>query len=234
MLQFLRNTLLGSERDDPSPSEHLVTDKQQITSLLLDACSHHVLFNVRFTGLESTFSTALIGIYDEHDFIVLDELTPEEGNGLLKIKRQITLSGRLSGVLLKMSTRLIEAREKNGIAYYKVSLPENVQYRQQRKSPRIPIKGTGIPFHALRGKGNRQILRGYVNNLSRKGVGLVLIEEEITLYRGEVLPSCIITIPDVGEVTFSLEVSFSRHDQHASITHIGGRFRDIGGGDNPD
>lgn len=194
---------------------------------MVQACSNHVLFNLKFSGLESRFSTALVGIYDEHGFVVLDELTPEEGNGLLKIRQQATLSGRLSGVLLTFTTRLIEAREKNGIAYYKVMFPEAVKHRQQRKSPRVPTNGAGIPFHALRGKGNHQMLRGYVTDLSKKGVGLVLIEDDVSLQRGEILPSCIIDIPDLGEVTFSLEISFSSRDSREPITRIGGRFRDI-------
>ncbi len=229
MFQLLRNAILGGEQKSPpvTEGEHLVVDRAQIVHLMVQACSNHVLFNVKFSGLESSFSTALLGIYDEHGFMVLDELTPEEGNGLLKIKQQAAVSGRLAGVLLSFTAELAEAREKNGVAYYKVAIPKTVIYRQQRRSPRLPTHGNGIPFHALRGKGNSQILKGYVSDISRKGVGVILIEDEISLLRGEILPSCIISLPGLGEITFSLEVSFSSRDQKGPITRVGGRFRDI-------
>lgn len=226
MFEFLKSTL-GTQQERPAAEAHAVDDKSHIVSLLMQAYQTHVLFNVKFPGLKIVFSSALIGIYDEHGFIVLDELTPEEGNRLLKIRHRITLDGRLNGVALSFNTELLEAREKNGIAFYKVRLPESIHYQQQRKDPRVPSHNFGIPFHALRGKGTRQIVRGYVNDLSRKGLGVILMEDDVHLYLGEILPSCIITLPDEGEVAFSMEVRFNSKSRKQEITRVGGCFRDI-------
>ena len=72
----------------------------------------------------------------------------------------------------------------------------------------------------------RQIVKGYVNDLSRDGAGIILAEE-IHLYQGEILPSCIISVPGEGEIAFSLEVCFCSRNPRQQVTRIGGRFKNI-------
>lgn len=226
MFDLIRRIFPDKEPDQQPEQAHHVSDREQIIALLMRASTHHVLFNVRLPEQQDTFSTALLGIYDEHDFIVLDELTPEQGHRLLVNGSKMRLSGRLEGVELNFSTSLLDAREKNGAAYYKCSVPATVLYHQQRNSYRILSRGAGIKFHGLRGKGMRQILKGYVNDLSRDGAGIILAEE-IRLYKGEILPSCIISVPGEGEIVFSLEVCFCTSNPQLQVTRIGGKFLNI-------
>ncbi|HXK55022.1 MAG TPA: PilZ domain-containing protein, partial [Gammaproteobacteria bacterium] len=127
---------------------------------------------------------------------------------------------------LFFETTLLDIREKSGIAYYKTTLPATLEHRQQRNAYRIPSRGVGISFHGLRGKGIQQIVKGYVNDLSRDGAGIILAEE-LHLYQGEILPSCIISVPGEGEIAFSLEVCFCSKNPQQQVTRIGGRFKNI-------
>jgi len=214
--------------DEPTPviTGHHISDHKQITSLLMHAYKKHVLFNASFPGHNAQFSTALLGIYDEHGFVVLDELTPRIGHRLFLKEKKINLSGRLEGVEMQFSTHLNEAREKGGIAFYKIRMPESVYYRQRRHDFRIASTGANISFHGLRGKGVNQMLKGYVSDISRSGVG-VMLEDDVTLDQGEVLSSCIISMPGEGEVTFSMEVRFCFNNNRAQVTRIGGRYLEI-------
>lgn len=226
MFDLLRRIFPDKEPDTSPSADHRIEEREQIVALLMRASTHHVLFSVRLPEQEDTFSTALLGIYDEHDFIILDELTPENGHLLLKEGVVLKLSGRLEGVELSFTTSLLEIREKNGVAYYKSRLPETIEHHQQRNAYRIPSRGIGITFHGLRGKGMRQIVKGYVNDLSRDGAGIILAEG-IHLYQGEILPSCIISVPGEGEIAFSLEVCFCSRNPRQQVTRIGGRFKNI-------
>jgi c-di-GMP-binding flagellar brake protein YcgR len=208
-------------------TEQFLAERKQIVGLLIQAYKAHVLLNVSFKGQKTHFSTALLGIYDEHGFLVLDELTPQSGHDLaLKLKR-MHLTGRLQGVDLSFSSDLIEAREKNGIAFYKVKLPKRIRYLQRRQDFRVSSSGSRIRFHALRGKGTKQILRGYVHDLSRKGVGVIL-EDDVDLQQGEVLSNCIISIPGRGDALFSLEIRFISNGNRKRLTRVGGCFKEIG------
>ena len=226
MFKILHKALRRDDEPTPAITGHYVSDLGQITSLLVQAYKSHVLLNASFPDISGHFSTALLGIYDEHGFIVLDELTPRKGHNLFLQQGTINISGRLEGVEVRFSSRLKEDREKNGIAYYKAEIPREIYYRQRRQDFRITSRGERISFHGLRGKGRRQMIRGYINDLSRKGLGVVL-EDDVTLYPGEVLPSCIIDIPGEGEIAFSLEVRFCSRKNRAQLTRIGGRFSQI-------
>ncbi|MCP4286297.1 MAG: flagellar brake protein [Gammaproteobacteria bacterium] len=226
MFQLLRRIFPDKQLDAPSITEHWVEEREQIVALLMRSSINHVLFSVQLPEQQDTFSTALLGIYDEHGFIILDELTPEQGHRLLKAGMTIEISGRLDGVALNFETSLLEIREKNGIAYYKTRLPTSLNHRQQRNAYRIPSRSLGISFHGLRGKGIQQIVRGYVNDLSRNGVGIILAER-VRLYQGEILSSCIISVPDEGEIAFSLEVCFCTKIPQREATRIGGKFKNI-------
>ncbi len=230
------NKVLQSEKPAarPAASGFHLYDPRKITPLLIQSYKAHILFNVTIPGQHGQFSTALLGIYDEHGFIVLDELTPRVGHKLLLKHRQMQLSGRLAGVDLRFSTQLIDAKSKGGVAFYKAEMPQDVFYLQRREEFRVPTSGARIKFHALRGKGSHQILKGHVNDLSRRGIGVIL-DDPITLQRGEILPSCSLSIDreageedwGEGDVSFSLEVCFSVSNDQRGITRMGGRFETI-------
>ena len=226
MFDLLRRIFPDKAPEKLPVADHRIEEREPIVALLMRASTHHVLFSVRLSGQEESFSTALLGIYDEHDFIILDELSPENGHLLLKDRDELKLSGRLEGVELGFTTSVLEIRKKNGVAYYKARLPETIEHHQQRNAYRIPSRGVGITFHGLRGKGMRQIVKGYVNDLSRDGAGIILAEG-IQLYQGEILPSCIISVPGEGEIAFSLEVCFCSRNPRQQVTRIGGRFKNI-------
>jgi len=214
--------------DDPTPSitGHHIRNHKQIIPLLIQAYKSRMLLNASFPGHKAHFSTALLGIYDEHGFIVLDELTPRIGHRLFLEKKKINLAGRLDGVEISFSTELTEVREKGGVAYYKAGMPGSIYYRQRRLDFRIASTGAHISFHGLRGKGVSQMLKGYVSDLSRQGLGIIL-EDDVILDQGEVLSSCLISIPEVGEIAFSMEIRFCSSNNRAQATRIGGRYLEI-------
>jgi len=226
VFKALQKALGGVPHPAPIITGHHLCSDDQIVSLLIQIYNAHVLLDVRIRGHEGHFSSALLGIYEEHGFLVLDELTPESGHKLLLQQHEARVSGRLEGVEFHFNSIMKEAREKGGVAFYKMEMPEEIYYRQRRKDFRIPSRSLQTSFHGLRGKSQRQILKGYVNDLSRKGVGLIL-EDNVSLYQGEVLPSCIIKIPGEEEIAFSLEIRFSSSNHQQQVTRVGGRFKDI-------
>jgi c-di-GMP-binding flagellar brake protein YcgR len=226
MFEKLRQVILGKGNHGEAEQSHTLTAPLEIVHLLQQAYKKHILLNASFHGQDERFSTTFLGIYEPHGFLVLDELTPAPGHELFLEQKEISLFGRLEGVELRFNCRLIEAREKNGIAFYKASIPEKVHHLQRRLDHRIPTRGQKMSFHAFRGLGDRQLIRGYVSNLSRKGVGVV-IEENVSLHPGEILPSCTIRLPEIGDVNFSLEVRYCSGSHAHRTTRLGGRYKSL-------
>lgn len=220
------NKAFRSEPPPPSPAQpHSVQERGPVTALLVQVYKAHVLFNVCFPPEEMRFTSALLGIYDEHGFIVLDEITPKAGHKRLLEKKQVHVAGRLDGVDFHFGTRLIDVREKGGSAFYKMELPKHIIYQQRRQDFRITTLGCNITFHSLRGNSSRQILKGYVHDVSRNGLG-VLLDDDVALEPGEILPSCVITLPQ-GEIVCSLEVLFCSNNRPRGLSRVGCRFKQI-------
>ncbi len=228
MLKALRKKFFGREKLPTyrSSASYRIRDQKQLAALFNLAYESHALFFVYFEDQPNPFTTAVLGIYPEHGFLVLDELAPKEGHELLLQRGRFQASGKVDGVDLRFRSRLIEAREKSGIAFYKVEIPESAFYRQQREEHRVSTSGEHIRFRGYRGRAYRQTLNGYITDLSHTGLGIV-VEELAPLYQGETLPTCSIHLPDYGEALFSLKVRFAHQNRQRDVTRVGGKFAEI-------
>ncbi len=218
-------------KDNPQQDvEDIVTDssfqvskEKQIEHLLNHAHKSQALLLTHFADQSEQFTTALLGIYPKHGFLVLDELSPKKGHKLFLEDKKCKVTGKLDGVELRFTAHLIEARDKAGIAFYKTSIPKTLFYRQRRKDFRISTGALNIPFHS---RHDEHTIHGSVADISRNGIGII-INEEIHISPGEMLPTCTVTIPNQGEILFSLEARVIQHNRQHNSTRIGGCFTRI-------
>ena len=232
MLKALQQTTRSPEqRRSKRDSGYQIRTPANMLPLLTQALRTRLLFDVSIPTSETHYTTALLGIYRDHGFLVMDELTPRVGHKKLLKQRRMTLTGKLDGVPLRFSTRLIESREQKGMAFYKVEIPESLFYMQRRQEFRIAVTEARIPFQAQRDDGSQEILKGYVYDLSRNGMGLNL-EGEVALERDEILKNCVIT-PEVftdegnGAIPFTMKVCHAAYHKKRKHTRIGGYFENI-------
>jgi c-di-GMP-binding flagellar brake protein YcgR len=203
-----------------------ISNPKQINLLLSHAHETHALFLAYFAGHSEQFTTALLGVYPKHGFLVLDELSPKQGHELLLDRKECKVTGKLDGVDLRFTTQLIEAKSKSGIAFYKAAIPKTVFYRQRREDFRVSTGAKNIPFHGYRGQGYQQVLRGSVIDISRNGMGIVL-DDTVNMYPGDMIPACTVTLPNKEKVLFSLEARSVHPNRNRGTCRIGGRFAEI-------
>jgi len=212
----------GQEQEDNGA---LLTERRAILPVLTQAQKNNVLFNVSVEEEPDQFVTSLLGVFPEHNLFVLDELNPKSGHDLLLQRKKIHAIGRLHGVELQFSATLIGAGSKSGTAFYKMELPEFIYHLQLRKAHRVTLFGDRVPFRAYGGS-HQPSLRGYVIDISAGGLGVIL-EQQANLQQGEVLKSCAITLPGVGDVHFSLELCFVNCNVQREVTRLGCRFQEL-------
>jgi c-di-GMP-binding flagellar brake protein YcgR len=219
MLGILRRLVPGSATIEESEARFTVNRKESIARLLQLAERRQVVLDVQWPGETERYGTAILGVYAEHGFFVLDELNPDEGHGKLLERRELHASGRLEGVPLKLSARLLEARDKEGVAFYKMELPQQLLYVQRRRSHRFAQTGSPLPFNArLRDQQEVKVLRGMVHDVSSDGVGVVF-EGQVPLRRGLVLQH-----PREGAIAFDLEIRHAAYLPDRQVTRMGGRM----------
>jgi c-di-GMP-binding flagellar brake protein YcgR len=227
MLKALQETIRSPEPSKSKPDTGFqIRTREKMIPLLIQAHRTRLLFDVSIPTSETHYTTALLGVYDSHGFLVLDELTPSAGHKKLLKQRRMTLTGKLDGVPLRFNTRLIETRQQKGMAFYKVEMPESVFHMQRRQEFRITATEARIPFHAQREDDSQEQLQGYVFDLSRNGMGLNL-EGEVKLERDDILQNCVIMPSGNGKIPFALKVCHATYHKKRKLTRIGGCFEEI-------
>lgn len=192
--------------------------------MLMQAYQDRVLLSLKLSEDNTAFHTAIIGVYPKHGFLVLDEIKPAEGNALLLEQKEIQLSGLLDGVALAFKTSIVETGIKSSITFYKAGIPGSLYFRQRRNYFRVAMSSTKIPFNAYHTVDAREALSGYILDLTTAGIGVIL-DDEHSLCRGDLIPTCTLRLPGVGNFIFSLRISFSHPNPERGVTRIGGQFQ---------
>lgn len=227
MPEALRMAPPGDAETPQGSSRFAVTRKSSIARLLQLIERRQVLLNVQWPGERQLYATALLGIYPEHGFIVLDELNPRTGHDKLLERGELTAVGRLEGVNVKLTTRLLEVRSKDGVAFYKFAFPAQIYYLQRRQSHRVSLIGAPTPFRGMLDRdGETWTVTGTVGDLSAEGVGL-LLDGDVPLRPGETLNACRIRLPQGGDVSCDIEVRFAAYLPARQLTRVGARLLNI-------
>jgi len=222
MFKALKRVLAESLGDSKKTSKFMVTKKKEIIALLNQAHKKKAFLSVQIGNQNQFYTTALIGIYPDNGLVVLDELSPTAGHKLFLQEKKAKVTGRVNGVELRFETRLIGVGSKSNIAFYKVAIPEAMYFCQQRQSYRVSLKGANVPFFSA-GDGHTPSMRGYLLNLSAGGVGVIL-DQKVSLSRGDTLKICAITLPEKGDIKFTLQIDAVRDNARGGGMNFGGHF----------
>ncbi len=202
---------------------NFLTAPHKITKLLQDIEKASPLCTIVIDDSKEEFSSSILNIQTAKKLILLDELTPQHGNKLVREKKTIKLSTYFNGIHLAFKLNKIQFGSAQGIVYYKADFPERIYYPQRRKSHRIEIKSLRIPFSGIANKNDASI-GGHVFDLSRGGIGIKLSDSRVRLQRGDILKNCRFTLDDYC-MEFDLIVRFAKRIGSTDPqTIIGGYF----------
>ncbi|MGR9051423.1 MAG: flagellar regulator YcgR PilZN domain-containing protein, partial [Gammaproteobacteria bacterium] len=122
MLDKLRQ-LFGDHRDENLPVQsdnpNFITDRDRIHNLIRSVEHSSQLCLVMIKGSKRVYSTSIIEFQPDQGYLLIDEITPEEGNGLFRAVGSLKLSAHLNGVHLAFKLDLVERGIKQGSAYYR-------------------------------------------------------------------------------------------------------------------
>ncbi|MCF6355978.1 MAG: flagellar brake protein [Candidatus Polarisedimenticolaceae bacterium] len=221
MFRALKRILAEPLGNAKKRSKFLVTKKSEIVALLSQAHKKKAFLTLQPGSQDQFFTTAILGVYPDHGLMVLDELSPAVGHKQFLQEKQAKVTGRIDGVELRFETHLVGEGSKSGIAFYKVAMPTALYFRQQRQTYRVSLKGVGVPFYSLGGA--TPSIRGTLRDLSLGGVG-VMTDCNVSLSRGDTLELCAITLPDKGDIKFTLIIDSVHDNVRGGGMSFGGHF----------
>lgn len=211
---------------DSLSNPNFLTDPGKINKLLFDVENVSPLCTITFEGISEQFSSSILDVNIKNQQIILDELIPENGNGLITQKDELKLSTIYNGIHLTFKLNIISEGSSRGIAYYKAPFPSRIYYPQRRKSPRFQINFLNIPFSGISAR-TQSSVGGYIYDLSRSGIAINMQNNRARIQRGNSIKDCKISIDDYT-VVFDLSVRFVKKiDSNSGKILIGGYFENI-------
>lgn len=143
----------------------------QICDVLRRLQAQHCLLTVQVGDLAEFFTSVILEVVREGEYLVLDALTPSEGNARLRAVQQIKVRGILDGIEVRFASRVTQINTQNGLPYYKVLFPTLIDYPQRRQVHRVPIPlNRGFPASLL--MADERILSGELRDISPEGLGI--------------------------------------------------------------
>jgi c-di-GMP-binding flagellar brake protein YcgR len=236
MLSNLKNFFLKDSQEPKQPagqsivnldqSPYFITDPDQIIILLKEIENSSPMCSVIFEGIQQEFNTSILDIQESKQQIILDELIPKVGNQFLLKKNKLKLSTYHNGIRLAFMLTNISPYSSKGIAYYKVAIPDRIYYPQRRSAARIPLSSINISFTGVSQK-SQLTLNGYLFDISRSGIGILIPNNKIRITRGEIIKNCRITFDD-NTATFNMMTRFVKTGtMRRDPIQIGGCFHDM-------
>jgi c-di-GMP-binding flagellar brake protein YcgR len=203
-----------------------VTQPVQIAGILRRLKDAHALIRVSLPGASESWLSAVIDVQPGRGQLLIDELSPREGNGALQRARRAIVSAQIQGVDISFATNLVEAGQSDGLPYYCMTLPDTIRYWQRRASFRVRVSAaTIVPVELVRDDGVR--LSGELVDISAGGIGTRhKTARSVLPLLGEEWKDCRIVLPDAQEIRCALEIRYVGRDDRSGL-RLGARYLEI-------
>lgn len=198
----------------------------QIAGILRRLQDAHALIHVSLPGQGDSWLSTIIEVQQSNGQLLIDELSPREGNGALQRVRRAIVSAQIQGVDISFATNLIESDEADGLLFHRMAMPDMVRYWQRRSSFRARVGASAvIPVQLEREDGLQ--LGGELFDISVGGIGSRhKATTGVLPLLGEIWEECRITLPDRQQITCGLEIRYVGAGERNGL-RIGARFVDI-------
>lgn len=220
MIDFSNSAAHGTE-------PQYITDPVQIAGILRRLQEGHTLIHVSLPGSSESWLSAVIGVQAASGEVLLDELSPREGNAALRNSDRLVVNAQIKGVDISFAASLIGTGVSDGLVFYRLALPQGVRYWQRRASYRAQI-GAAHSVPVVFNHPDGLVLNGELVDISAGGIGTRHKDPKgIVPLIGEVWTGCLIDLPDGHAITCNLEIRNVGHEGRTGRLRIGSRFTDI-------
>lgn len=202
-----------------------VTDRQRLIGLLEGMRAGRVLLSARVDDREATFNTALLKLDPEIGAIYLDELSPKKGHDAIHTGSTLRLVGVFNGVPTHFTTLVLGIGVQKGIAFYRATLPERLDYQQRRVSYRAYVgRGLNLSVRLVADDGPQ--LSGRLLDISQGGFAVHLPRgspvQVLDMFRIEALE-----LPGQEPISCTAQIRYTLQEPVEHVLRAGARFADM-------
>ncbi len=206
-----------------------LTDKTRIYILLQRLVDKRALLTIKLKDKNQAYTSAILEVNRDDNFIILDELKPEEGDRLLRKDPALHIDSYLDGVNLRFNAKVSDFGIDNNIPFYKLSIPAALDYHQRRQAVRIRLSAANpIPITFTTDEGKS--FNGEIEDISIGGLRARFRQNLAhTLEAGAKIKCTFLLPPDKREkLNCEFIIRVIKHDKNKiRPAFLGGQFVDL-------
>lgn len=230
----LPNTVITEKRisdDNLSRQKNLESIKlinaDDISHLLKRVYSKHSLLTVTIESSDEFYGSTIIEINHDEDYLVIDELYPEDGHSQIEPGKILSIDAQYSGAFIHFSGQVEAVGENAQAAYYKIAIPKEVDYHQRRNTYRIATSITEPILVNLVNK-DEVLIKAELRDISHGGMCLrVNASPHISLHSGDQIPTCLIQVGKDRKILSSLNICHVETIKETGSLRIGAEFSSL-------
>lgn len=198
-----------------------------IAAMLRRMLDQRCLLTVQIGEHEMLYTSALLEVTREAEYMVLDELTPLAGHRLLAQENNLHIRGLVDGVEIRFTSQITQISTQDGLPFYKVPFPDKLEYAQRRQSARYPIPlNYGVPVSILLLEARE--FTGELRDISAHGLGMRVRfgrpDPALDLAKRGI---CHIKISPTLEIVTDVDIRYVDHPVRGRVSRIGAEFAQL-------
>lgn len=230
----MQNTAITEKRiSDSSLSNQ--TDLESIKLTAVDDISHllkkihlkHTLLTINIESSDECYGSTILEINNDNNYLVIDELHPEKGHSKIEIGTSISFNTYYEGAFVYFVAFVEAIGDNQKAAYYKIGMPDEVQYHQRRNTYRITTS-ISEPVSVNLVNEDEVLIKAELRDVSHGGVCLrVNPASHISINSGDIIPTCLIQVSEERKILSSLNVCHVEVIKETGSLRIGAEFSDM-------
>ena len=195
-----------------------------IRYLLKKVYSKHSLLTVTIESFDDYYGSTIIEINEDENYLVIDELYPEEGHAKIEVGTKLSFNTQYAGAFVNFVGTINAISENEKAAYYKIGMPEEVEYLQRRNTYRITTN-ISDPIQVNIVNEDEILIKAELRDLSHGGLCLrVNASPHIPIRRGNYIPTCLIQVEKNRKILSSLNICHVETIKESGSLRIGAEF----------
>lgn len=224
--KIITEKLISDEKltDQTNLESILLTNADDINHLISKVYAKHSLLSITIDSPDEFYGSTIIEINDDENFLVIDELYPEEGHKKVEPGLSLNFHTQYSGAFVNFTGTVLAIAENEKAAYYKIGMPKKVEYHQQRNTYRIATSiSDPIPVSLV--NQDEVLIKAELRDLSHGGLCLrVNAASHISIHNGDYFPSCLIHAGTDHKILSSLNICHVENNKETGSLRIGAEF----------
>ncbi|MDC9728285.1 MAG: flagellar brake protein [Methyloprofundus sp.] len=200
-----------------------ITEPEKILTILNAVTNIPILCTIPTGASDEVYSTQIVELIDRKKLLTFKALDSNEGNQSLKQHKQLKLITHYNNIHISILLDKIVAHKIQHSAYFQAPLPLRIYYPQRRQFIRIDASNHHFTFQGVSERTSATV-GGTIENISRRGLAVIIDNTTARTRIGEVLKNCTLTLDEQTKIHFDFTIRHQRpYSQNALVT-IGGSF----------